>query len=240
MIYFVVGIPRSGTTYMTQLISSHPEVEQVLLSDFDPSISVKEGDLLSYGETNFVSRPDREIKRVLDEKHEKYGNIVEKTPLHLLQAPRIKGLFPDSQMIYVQRNPLGTINSMMKSKVPNFLQGLTIKQLCTHYEAWFEFFQSYREMGFIDALALYDLSDTKEAVRGMFEELSLDSQYSGDIFEICYRKPAVVNALRNGRADNYRNELTEAEHLEITNLIGDIIEWTKRKQEKKIGLLKLN
>ena len=122
---FVLGLPRSGTTLVEQILSAHPDVESV-------------------GETNLIARSilkvagrnlatDRVTGEVLSEatlshpqglrknylrniKHlaQNARYAVEKQPFNTVFFPFLLKAFPDARFIFTERHPLATAYSMFK------------------------------------------------------------------------------------------------------------------------------
>ena len=113
---FIVGMPRSGTTLVEQIISSHHNIhgagELVMIKDI-------EGKLVNYFiknnlQTNTITSISTSVvKNILDQyiaELKKYSNsdmhIVDKLPYNYLKIGLIKSLLPNSKIIYCKRNPL--------------------------------------------------------------------------------------------------------------------------------------
>lgn len=106
---FIVGAPRSGTTWLLSMLEHHPQCRALTTE--------------MLGIT--TSRPTKETGIFLrgfsaDELTERFARLpsdrvlVEKTPGHLLQAGRIKRLFPDARIVLVRRNAQDVIWSMIQ------------------------------------------------------------------------------------------------------------------------------
>lgn len=108
-IIFIVGSPRSGTTWLLSLLERHPQCQAITPEalGISPSRATKETGIFlrGFSGTEIVERFSRlPTDRIL----------VEKTPGHLLQVGRIKRIFPDARIILAQRNPLDVIWSMVQ------------------------------------------------------------------------------------------------------------------------------
>jgi tetratricopeptide (TPR) repeat protein len=115
---FIVGMPRSGTTLMEQMIAAHPDAEGA-------------GELYTIGqiaELVFPRKDKRQIRRqvqenltaekcqefaeiylnVLNEGREGAKRIVDKMPSNFLFVGLIELLFPKATIIHAVRNPMDT------------------------------------------------------------------------------------------------------------------------------------
>jgi glycosyltransferase involved in cell wall biosynthesis len=111
---FVFGSPRSGTTWVLRLLSEHPRV--VPATEANLGIQTEKRATL---ETNIFNRDrpftDAQIRRRFHRLSlENAGRmIVEKTPIHLLFADRIRKVFPEAAFVLVDRDPRDIVNSLV-------------------------------------------------------------------------------------------------------------------------------
>lgn len=140
---FITGIPRSGTGAILNAILAGSNAVHVTKDLFD-------GEETTSQETNcfFSFSPDKikEVYRKLEDQGHEIA--VEKTPGHILATEEIKTIFPDSLIIYVQRNPIYVLNSMVNSHIKglkkNFKNSLNIAS------AWYqEFFEKNHLIDYI-------------------------------------------------------------------------------------------
>ena len=102
---FIVGMPRSGTTLVEQIISSHSEVtgagELNFASQFGKAIST------GITEKNNESLLDFRIKYLDKLKNVSNGNLIvtDKTPQNFLYIGLLAAAFPEAKIIHVKRNP---------------------------------------------------------------------------------------------------------------------------------------
>jgi tetratricopeptide (TPR) repeat protein len=119
---FIVGMPRSGTSLVEQIVSSHPQVYGAGELSFFTSVA--------HNITNFIKEPDTYPECMLEcddsvvvkfssEYLEKLGNhsqgtirITDKMPDNFLRIGLIKTLFPKARIIHCQRNALDTCTSI--------------------------------------------------------------------------------------------------------------------------------
>lgn len=113
---FVVGMPRSGTSLIEQILASHSEVfgagelnEMKLLVD--------EAKLLARTQQtypNFVSQlDDRRLNQLRQHylektRHSEFPNVVDKHPLNFMYIGLIFLMFPNAKIIHTTRHPLDT------------------------------------------------------------------------------------------------------------------------------------
>jgi len=132
---FIVGCPRSGTTWVQLLLAQHPDIatapETQIFAYYldhlkrqwrheqDGPGRARHGDaglsrLLS--EADFLELCRRAAGLVLEKIAEKRPNaavVAEKSPLHALEAEFIQRVFPDAYFLHVVRDPRDTAASLM-------------------------------------------------------------------------------------------------------------------------------
>jgi Sulfotransferase family len=127
-LFFIGGAPRSGTTWLQQLLDSHPEVscrgegffQQHLAEPLDELIAARRGAIEAknrvFRHTGGYALPADEdgdtllgtgILLALDRQRDgkKCRAIGEKTPENVFLFPRLKRLFPTSKFIGIARDP---------------------------------------------------------------------------------------------------------------------------------------
>jgi len=119
---FIVGMPRSGSTLVEQILSSHHQVHGVGELGAIPAVNVRIALQLKY------ANPPPECMSLIDRKmaEEQSARYLQELALHCPAAKRIteqlaghffnvglvKTLFPDAYIIHCQRNPLDTCISL--------------------------------------------------------------------------------------------------------------------------------
>jgi|GEM_PF-4716183 len=109
---FVLGAPRSGTTWVLKLLSEHPDV---VAADVD-NLGIRKSDAQTLETGIFESDvSDAEIrKRFWSLAMRNDGKaVVEKTPVHLMHVDRIKRVFPRAALVLVRRNGRDNFASML-------------------------------------------------------------------------------------------------------------------------------
>jgi len=115
---FIIGMPRSGSTLVEQIVANHPVVQSGGEIGFIGDIVDELPELLS-SEMNYpecISSADKLLINAISLKVNAYINnlnytyqvITDKSPVNFLHIGLILILFPNSLIIHTQRNPLDT------------------------------------------------------------------------------------------------------------------------------------
>jgi tetratricopeptide (TPR) repeat protein len=119
---FIIGMPRSGTTLVEQILSSHSEVygagELSTLRRIEKSLAEQLGGTKAYP-TSMLSC-DKEIAKQYAEEYlreirghsDSARRITDKNPGNFHRIGLIKTLFPNARIIHCQRNALDTCTSI--------------------------------------------------------------------------------------------------------------------------------
>ena len=117
-IIFIVGMPRSGTTLVEQIISSHPNVYGCDELNFIPNLYEKNRKNL-----NFDSNALLEIGNEYIDKVNKISNnssvVTDKLPINFKWLGFIKLILPNSKIIHCTRSSKDNCFSIFKSFFPN-------------------------------------------------------------------------------------------------------------------------
>ena len=137
---FILGMPRSGTSLIEQIISNHTEVHGAGELDSLP-ISVKKSDWINSNDLEKISKKIRNeyLDRVSLMTKKKY--ITDKLPGNFKRIGFILNAFPDSKIIHLQRNPMAICWSNYKSNFNSIGMGFTLNQ---EYTA--EYYLLYRDL----------------------------------------------------------------------------------------------
>lgn len=156
---FIVGMPRSGTTLVEQIISSHSKVmsagELLFLSDVikqyypeknyeDFAKSVSESLIKNCNQMakDYLAK----VKDVI--KFSKNDLIVDKLPNNFERIGFIKTLFPGSKIIHCKRNPKDTCLSIYKNYFSN--RGIWFaydqNELTQYYKLYLDLMEFWKEL----------------------------------------------------------------------------------------------
>ena len=124
---FILGMPRSGTSLIEQIISNHSEVHGAGELDSLP-ISVKKSDWINSNDLEKISKKIRNeyLDRVSLMTKNKY--ITDKLPGNFKRIGFILNALPDSKIIHLQRNPMAICWSNYKSNFNSIGMGYTLNQ----------------------------------------------------------------------------------------------------------------
>ena len=110
---FIVGAPRSGTTWLGEAMKRHPELHMLheISNIWMWNNANKSDDVLTEDDL------DRRIKKYIRKKFVNYqqesgkNRICDKTPRNCLRIAAIKAIFPDAKIIMLLRDGRSVINS---------------------------------------------------------------------------------------------------------------------------------
>lgn len=184
---FVIGMPRSGTTLVEQILAGHPEVASGgELYDIDHIKSNIRRRL--YGDASVVSSPSDLGIDILDAAASEYLSrlqsispdalrVVDKMPENFLYLGAISLIFPKAHVIHCRRNPIDVCLSNYFQKFNYGHQySYNLKSLADYYRQYQRLMHHWREVIKIDMLDVeYEsLVDDPEGVsRKMVEFLGL-------------------------------------------------------------------
>ncbi len=140
---FIVGMPRSSTTLIEQILSSHPQVHGAGETEAFPGVSRSIAQQFQY------ARPIPECMSLIDAKMaEEYSvrylqqlalhcptaaRITDKFPQNFFTIGLIKTLFPDARIIHCHRNPLDNCTSLFFHFFATFKATFELTELGQYY-----------------------------------------------------------------------------------------------------------
>jgi Flp pilus assembly protein TadD len=154
---FVIGMPRSGTTLVEQILASHPEVfgageiktfEQTLdamrgaapdLPPFPELVSSLSGEALGSLGAAYAAR----IKTLAPQA----SRIVNKMPANFLFAGLIRLALPKARIIHIRRDPLDTCFSLFSTRfVEGQAHSYDLAELGRYYRNYARLIEHWREV----------------------------------------------------------------------------------------------
>ncbi len=133
---FVIGMPRSGTSLVEQILASHPDIHGAgeldyfkLLANSQTEPSISRTDLKRIAE---------DYLQLLNAHHPKAHRVVDKLPSNFEHLWLISACFPDATIIHCDRDPIATCSSLITSNMGDANPYLfSFDTLARHYK-WYE------------------------------------------------------------------------------------------------------
>jgi len=117
---FIIGMPRSGTTLLDQILSSHSQVESAGEQNFWTSRAAlpagQEIASFSKGKVQQLARDYLDFMRPLVPSSQSLRYVIDKLPHNFLRLGLIRLCFPGARFIHCKRDPLDTCLSMFFQK----------------------------------------------------------------------------------------------------------------------------
>ncbi len=143
---FLVGFPRSGTTLLDQILSSHSGIicieEREHFANALASVISDQEKLAHFAELSDeeIERARAEFWRRVDEDgvHRAGKLVVDKLPLNIVVLPLIKRVFPDAKIIFSLRDPRDVILSCYQQRFgmnAAMAQFLELNSAAAYYDA---------------------------------------------------------------------------------------------------------
>jgi len=112
---FIAGCPRSGSTWLMEMLAAHPDVYHVTGDDFAHWIQGKPGKESGCFQAE-IGYSTALVKMVFAQVERENPNktLVEKTPWHVMYLARLFHIFPDAKVILMKRDPRAVVASMLR------------------------------------------------------------------------------------------------------------------------------
>ncbi len=184
---FIVGMPRSGTTLVEQIVSSHPQVygagELTVITQLSESLPARLGGSdypLAAANLNATVAKEMatEYLQELASMDDEAAHVTDKLPGNFFHLGLIAVLFPRCHIIHCQRNPMDTCLS-------NFIQlfgaghyySYSLEDIAVYYRAYVELMAHWRQVLPITVheVCYEELVEDQENVsRGLIDYLGLE------------------------------------------------------------------
>jgi hypothetical protein len=224
---FIVGAPRSGTTWLLNLLSENQDVTAA--TEENLNIVIKPRPTL---ETN-IFNPNRSFSD--EEIKEKFYNlssnnlgkvIVEKTPVHLLYVDRIKNIFPKAAIVLIERDGRDVVTSLLEvGRDPNAWWKGAPKVFDKAVVLWKKYAikaQQIKKDKTISYYIKYEalLDDTEKELNYLYQSLGI-SQCTSQQIVACEKgkKIPIKGVFREGKAQGWKRYFL-AEDINIFKHIG--------------------
>lgn len=122
---FLVGFPRSGTTLLDQILSSHSEIvcldeTEILAETIADLLAASEAPprWMSLSENEILERRGKYFKRAVEALRAPIRRrvFIDKLPLNLLFLPLVARIFPDARIIFALRDPRDVVLSCYQQR----------------------------------------------------------------------------------------------------------------------------
>ncbi|HEX9804934.1 MAG TPA: sulfotransferase [Candidatus Dojkabacteria bacterium] len=212
---FIVGAPRSGTTWLWGILTSCKGITSLDLDDLAINESSYNGKKRKTSETGiFFKLDDGDIFKVYSKKRKRFNDVIilEKTPLHLLYIERIKKLFPKAKVIILLRNPYSVIASMLNTKFFKFANSL--EDATNQYYKYYSILQKYFDEDNFHIVRYEDMKkNTTKEIKEVLEflHLQIEDKKLERILKKNDSKTKVdqKDAFRKGEIESYKTELSK-------------------------------
>jgi len=174
---FIVGMPRSGTSLVEQILASHPEIHGA--GELTDVTEIAESLRNRIGATGTdVHHIQQVTPKILDKYAQTYldklaalssgaARVTDKMPHNLMFLGLIELLFPGARVIHCRRNPLDTCLSIYSQKFnANHAYATDLTALGVSYRQYLHLMQHWRRVLNIPILEIYyeELVDNQEAI----------------------------------------------------------------------------
>jgi len=182
---FIVGLPRTGTTLVERIISSHSHVESAD-ETFFLQLAIRRVSGVDATHEMSTAIIDAAAQKNPEEIAETYLNAIEyrlggwplfidKYPFNFLYLGFIAKAFPHARIVHLKRNPMDACFAMFKQSY--FRQAYTLEDIGKYYIAYDRLCRHWQELfpGRVIEVEYEALvSDPERQTRQLLEELGLD------------------------------------------------------------------
>jgi len=222
---FIIGMPRSGTTLLENIIATHSEAFGagetpyiwLLLNNMDyyatEHINQKKycSEYTHWDSTRCQYITSEYLKR-LSSFDRNANRIVDKLPHNFLHLGMIKFLFPKARVIHIKRNPISTCMSIYKQSLASFHDyGTDLTYLADYYKRYLNLMDFWRARisheNFLEIEYETLVLNFEQSVRDVLSYVGLPFEQS--CLDFHESKRAVVTASRDQvRNKIYKSSLT--------------------------------
>jgi tetratricopeptide (TPR) repeat protein len=180
---FIVGMPRSGTTLVEQILASHPDIygagELMLLEDIVARVSGRKDAMLPSGDPRWLSRLSRDkLYRSGSEYAAQacilssgWRRVVDKMPTNFLYAGFIHAILPNARIIHCRRDPVDTCFSCYTKLFSEVRFSFDLRELGLYYRCYESLLAHWRELLPPQSFIEVQYEDVVEDVAGQTRRL---------------------------------------------------------------------
>ena len=147
-VIFILGMPRSGTSLVEQIISSHHAVfggGELSYLNLLVNEKITNNSEIFYKSNNIFNNLQKEYMSMMSNKNKNFLNFTDKSPLNFRWIGFIINMFPNSKIIHCKRNKIDVCWSNFKNKFEgalNFSNDLQdLKKYYQLYENLMQFWE---------------------------------------------------------------------------------------------------
>ncbi|WP_167631424.1 tetratricopeptide repeat-containing sulfotransferase family protein [Mariprofundus ferrooxydans] len=214
---FVLGMPRSGSTLVEQILAAHPDVTALgengclesAIRDVVGDISLSPAALNALPQAQCTAIGVRYLERV----GQLYGSsdcYCDKTLSHIALVGLIHRALPQARFIHLQRDPLDTCFSIYKNNLQgtHFGYGYALSELAQYYQGYLQLMAYWREL--LPADLFYEL-EYEQLVAGQEQQTRLLLQACGLSWsDACMHFQQANHAVQTASAVQVRKPLSTA------------------------------
>lgn len=130
---FIIGMRRSGTSFLRELVMSHPEVGDILYEPHHFMYAMKVSEMTRYYSDKYVTDATEEMREL--GRGEKWGGakIALNPGIEAMTWKKIHSFFPDAKYVFITRDPTRTYDSWVRTET-------SIRGVCDYdiYLSWWE------------------------------------------------------------------------------------------------------
>ena len=226
---FILGMPRSGTTLVEQIIANHKNVygagelrdlTQIIIENFSVNDKIKFPKKFNIKDQNFFSNMGTKYLENLDRFNTNKNYVTDKAPLNFRWIGLIKLILPKSRIIHCTRDPKDVCLSLFKNVFEGQLSfSYSLEEVGKYHKLYQNLMEFWKQLlpNFI-----YDISYEKLVENQEFESRKLLDFCKLDWDKNCLsfyknkrgiitasfaqaRKPIYKNSVKSWQ--NYKNEL---------------------------------
>jgi tetratricopeptide (TPR) repeat protein len=242
---FIIGMPRSGTTLVEQILSRHPDVYAA--GEIGHLGVLIRGHFIQQLQSRFPQQFERLAPATLKQLGNQYCDIIagydknaryvtNKTPHNFLYVGMIRLMLPNAKIIHCTRNPLDTCFSCYAN---SFRKGQdyanSLNDLGRYYGLYYELMQHWRQLEVSDIIEInYEdlVKDQKQQTRRLLD--ACDLEWNNACLDFHKSDRAVMTASVNQvRSGLYNKSIQRWKHFEshlgpLIDVLGNALtDWEK-------------